>query len=135
MLPSEVRDGLKTNLQDIDGLRIYDLVPDVIVPPCAIIGQLDFTFDLDNARGLDSANVDVMVVVQRFSERTGQDKLDLYLSGSGDYSIKAAIESDRTLGGVVDTLRVTAAQSGVYQAADVEYLSYRYQVTIYGDGV
>ena len=135
MLPSEVRDGLKTNLQDIDGLRVYDLVPDVIVPPCAIIGQLDFTFDLDNARGLDSANVDVMVVIQRFSERTGQDKLDLYLSGSGDYSIKAAIESDRTLGGVVDTLRVTAAQSGVYQAADVEYLSYRYQVTIYGDGV
>jgi len=135
MLPSEVRDGLKINLQTIDGLRVYDLVPDVIVPPCAIIGQLDFTFDLDNARGLDSATVDVMVIVQRFSERTGQDKLDLYLSGSGDYSIKAAIESDRTLDSVVDTLRVTAAQSGVYQAADVEYLSYRYQVIIYGDGV
>ena len=116
------------------GLRVYDLVPDVIVPPCAIIGQLDLTFDLNNARGLDQANIDVMVIVQRFSERTGQDKLDKYLSGSGDYSIKAAIESDRTLGGEVDTLRVTAAQSGVYQAADVEYLSYRYQVTIYGDG-
>ena len=106
----------------------------MIVPPCAIIGQLDLVFDLNNARGLDSASVDVMVIVQRFSERTGQDKLDKYLSGSGDYSIKAAIESDRTLGGAVDTLRVTAAQSGVYQTADVEYLSYRYQVTIYGDG-
>lgn len=134
MLPSQVRDGLKTNLQEIEGLRVYDLVPDVIVPPCAIIGQLDLVFDLNNARGLDSASVDVMVIVQRFSERTGQDKLDKYLSGSGDYSIKAAIESDRTLGGAVDTLRVTAAQSGVYQTADVEYLSYRYQVTIYGDG-
>ena len=126
--------SLKNNLQEIDGLRVYDLVPDVIVPPCAIIGQLDLTFDLNNARGLDQANIDVMVIVQRFSERTGQDKLDKYLSGSGDYSIKAAIESDRTLGGEVDTLRVTAAQSGVYQTADVEYLSYRYQVTIYGDG-
>jgi hypothetical protein len=134
MQPSKVRDGLKANLQSIEGLRVYDLVPDVIVPPSAIIGQLDLTFDLDNARGLDAANVDVMVIVQRFSERTGQDKLDKYLSGSGDYSIKAAIESDRTLGGAVDTLRVTAAQSGVYQTADVEYLSYRYQVTIYGDG-
>jgi len=135
MQPSKVRDGLKANLQSIESLRVYDLVPDVIVPPCAIIGQLDLVFDLNNARGLDSASVDVMVIVQRFSERTGQDKLDQYLSGSGDYSIKAAIESDRTLGGVVDTLRVTAAQSGVYQTADVEYLSYRYQVTIYGDGV
>ena len=51
------------------------------------------------------------------------------------YSIKAAIESDLTLDGAINTLRVTAAQSGVYQVADVEYLSYRYQVTIYGGGV
>lgn len=132
MIPSEVRDGLKKNLQEIDGLRVYDLVPDNPQPPSAIIGQLDLTFDLNNARGLDQANIDVLVIVQRFSERTGQERLDKYLSGTGDYSIKAAIESDKTLDGAVDTLRVTSAQSGVYQAADVEYLSYRYQVTVWG---
>jgi hypothetical protein len=132
MIPSEVRDGLKKNLQEIDGLRVYDLVPDNPQPPSAIIGQLDLTFDLNNARGLDQANIDVLVIVQRFSERTGQEKLDKYLSGTGDYSIKAAIEADKTLDGAVDTLRVTSAQSGVYQAADVEYLSYRYQVTVWG---
>lgn len=132
MIPSEVRDGLKKNLQEIDGLRVYDLVPDNPQPPSAIIGQLDLVFDLNNARGLDQANIDVLVIVQRFSERTGQDKLDKYLSGSGDYSIKAAIEADKTLDGSVDTLRVTSAQSGVYQAADIEYLSYRYQVTVWG---
>jgi hypothetical protein len=135
MLPSQVRQGLKLNLEEISGLRVYDFVPDVIVPPCAIIGQLDLTFDTNNARGLDTANIDVMVIVQRFSERSGQEQLDKYLSGSGDHSVKAAIEADRTLGGVVDTLRVTAAQSGVYQSADVEYLSYRYQITVYGEGV
>ncbi len=132
MIPSSVRDGLKKNLQEITGLRVYDLVPDNPQPPSAIIGQLDLVFDLNNARGLDQANIDVLVIVQRFSERTGQDKLDKYLSGSGDYSIKAAIEADRTLDGAVDTLRVTSAQSGVYQAADIEYLSYRYQVTVWG---
>ncbi len=132
MIPSQVRDGLKKNLQEITGLRVYDLVPDNPQPPSAIIGQLDLVFDLNNARGLDQANIDVLVIVQRFSERTGQDKLDKYLSGSGDYSIKAAIEADRTLDGTVDTLRVTSAQSGVYQAADIEYLSYRYQVTVWG---
>lgn len=132
MIPSEVREGLKKNLQEIDGLRVYDLVPDNPQPPSAIIGQLDLTFDLNNARGLDQANIDVLVIVQRFSERTGQEKLDKYLSGTGDYSIKAAIEADKTLDGAVDTLRVTSAQSGVYQAADVEYLSYRYQVTVWG---
>lgn len=132
MIPSQVRDGLKENLKEIPDFRIYDLIPDNPQPPCAMIGQLDLTFDLNNARGLDVANVDVLMIVQRFSERTGQDKLDKFLSGSGEYSIKAAIESDRTLNGAVDTLRVTSAQAGVYQAADVEYLSYRYQVTVWG---
>jgi len=134
MLPSAVRNGLKANLGAIKSLRIYDLVPDVIVPPCAIVGQLDFTFDLNNSRGLDQANLDVFIIVQRFSERTGQDALDKYLAGSGVNSIKAAIESDLTLGGACNTLRVTSAESGTYQSGDQDFLSYRYRVTVWGQG-
>jgi hypothetical protein len=134
MIPSEIREGLKKNLQDIDGLRVFDIMPDVITPPCAIVGQLDFTFDLNNSRGLDQANLDVFVIVQRFSERSGIGNLDKYLAGSGDYSIKAAIESDLTLGGACNALRVTSAESGTYMSGDVEFLSYRYRVTIWGQG-
>ena len=127
-----VRDALKVNLQTVARLRIYDTIPDVVVPPCAVVGQLDFTFDLDNARGLDQASVDVYVIVQRISERTGQDKLDNFLAGSGTGSIKTALESDRTLGGLVDTLRVTSAESGTYTSGEQSFLSYRYNVTIWG---
>lgn len=132
MIPSQVRDSLKTRLETISGLRAYDLIPDTVTPPAAIVGQLDFTFDIDNARGLDQAQVDVLVIVQRFSERSGQNLLDLYLSGSGASSIKAAIEGDRTLGGVVNTLRVTGAEAGTYESQGVEFLSYRYRLTIWG---
>jgi hypothetical protein len=132
MIPSQVRDGLKTRLETITGLRAYDLIPDTVTPPAAVVGQLDFTFDIDNARGLDQAQVDVLVIVQRFSERSGQNLLDLYLSGSGASSIKAAIEGDRTLGGVVNTLRVTGAEAGTYESQGVEFLSYRYRITIWG---
>jgi hypothetical protein len=132
MIPSQVRDGLKTRLQTIKGLRAYDLIPDTVTPPAAVVGQLDFTFDIDNARGLDQAQVDVLVIVQRFSERSGQNLLDSYLSGSGSTSIKAAIEGDRTLGGVVNTLRVTGAEAGTYESQGVEFLSYRYRLTIWG---
>jgi hypothetical protein len=127
-----VRDALKNNLQTITNLRVYDLIPDVIVPPCAVVGQLDFTFDVDNARGLDQASVDVYVIVQRISERTGQDKLDLLLAGSGNGSIKTALESDRTLGGLVDTLRVISADSGTYVSGEQSFLSYRYNLTVWG---
>jgi hypothetical protein len=132
MNPSQVRDGLKTRLQTITGLRVYDLIPEPVTPPCAVVGQLDLTFDIDNARGLDQANVDVYVIVQRFSERAGQDKLDAYLAGSGSSSIKTAIEGDRTLGGTVNTLRVTAAESGQYESQGNLFLSYRYRLTIWG---
>lgn len=127
-----VRDALKKNLQTITNLRTYDLIPDVIVPPCAIVGQLDFTFDIDNARGLDQASVDIYVIVQRMSERSAQDKLDNFLSGSGKGSIKTALESDRSLGGLVDTLRVISADSGTYSSGDQNFLSYRYNLTIWG---
>lgn len=132
MQPSQVRDALKTRLQTISGLRVYEVIPEPVTPPCAIVGQLDFTFDIDNARGLDQANVDIYVIVQRFSERAGQDKLDGYLAGTGATSIKAAIEGDRTLGGTCQTLRVIGAESGTYDAQSVTFLSYRYRLTIYG---
>jgi len=127
-----VRDALKNNLQTITNLRVYDLIPDVIVPPCAVVGQLDFTFDIDNARGLDQASVDIFVIVQRISERSGQDKLDNFLAGSGTGSIKTAIESDRTLGGLVNTLRVISADSGTYTSGEQSFISYRYNLTIWG---
>jgi hypothetical protein len=127
-----IREALGTNLQTITGLRIYDQLPDVIVPPCAVVGQLDFTFDIDNARGLDQASTDIFVIVQRFSERTGQAKLDALLAGTGPGSIKTALESDRSLGGLVDTLRVISADSGTYQSGEQTFLSYRYNLTIWG---
>jgi hypothetical protein len=129
---SGVRDALGKNLQTINGLRVYDTIPDVVVPPCAVVGQLDFTFDVNNMRGLDQASVDIFVIVQRISERAGQDKLDNLLAGTGNGSIKTALESDRTLGGLVDTLRVISAESGTYNSGDQSFLSYRYNLTIWG---
>jgi hypothetical protein len=129
---SAVRDGIKRNLQTITNMRVYDLIPDVVVPPCAVVGQLDFQFDASMARGLDTASCDIFILVQRFSERSGQDKLDEYLAGGGPKSIKAAIESDLTLNGSVKTCRVVSAESGTYQTGDQTYLSYRYNLAIWG---
>jgi len=129
---SGVRQALGDNLMTITGMRVYDAIPDVVTPPCAVVGQLDFTFDVNNARGLDQASVDIYVIVQRISERAGQNKLDQLLAGTGNGSIKTALESDRTLGGLVSTLRVISAESGTYTSGDQSFLSYRYNVTVWG---
>lgn len=132
MVPSEVRDGLKTRLETITGMRAYDVIPDTPVAPCAIIGFLDMTFDSTFARGMDEATVEIDVLVQRFASRSGQDKLDGLLAGSGAGSVKAAIEGDKTLGGKVQTLRVISATSGNYDAAGTSFLAYRYRITLWG---
>lgn len=132
MIPSQVRDGLKTRLQTISGLRVHDTIPENPQPPAAIVGQLDLNFDIDNARGLDLATIEIYVLVQRMDVRSGQDKLDAYLAGSGAGSIKAAIEGDKTLGGACSTLRVLSAESGQYESAGIMFLSYRYRISVWG---
>ena len=132
MIPSQVRDGLKTRLQTISGLRVFDTIPENPQPPAAIVGQLDMNFDIDNARGLDLATVEVYLLVQRMDVRSGQDKLDAYLAGTGAGSVKAAIEGDKTLGGACSTLRVLSAESGQSEFAGIMFLSYRYRISIWG---
>ena len=132
MVPSEVRDGLKTRLETISGMRVYDVIPDTPVAPCAIVGFLDMNFDSTFARGMDEATVEIDVLVQRFSTRAGQDKLDGLLAGTGSGSVKTAIEGDRTLGGKVSTLRVLSATSGNYDAGGNSFLAYRYRITLWG---
>lgn len=90
------------------------------------------TFDSAMGRGMDEASIEIDVIVQRFSERSGQNKLDDFLAGSGAGSVKAAIEGDKTLGGKVDTLRVLSATSGNYDQGDVSFLAYRYRITLWG---
>jgi len=102
MTPSTVRDNLKTALQSISGLRVFDYVPDSTNIPTnnafAIVGQLNMNL----------------------------------LASSGSTSIKTAIEADKTLSGAVQTLRVVSASPGTITSANIDYLSYQYSVELIG---
>ncbi|CAB5218977.1 hypothetical protein UFOVP226_15 [uncultured Caudovirales phage] len=132
MTPSNVRDGLKTRLATITGLRTYDIVPDGIAPPAAVVGLLSLDFDMSMQRYLDHGDIEILIIVGRMSERAAQDKLDSYLSGSGTSSIKAAIEGDTTLGGSVQTCRVLSASPTTITVSGAEMLCYRYQIEVVG---
>lgn len=136
MIPSDVRNGLQTRLQTITGLRVLDTVPDSVNIPTqgavAVVGMLDLNFDFAMNRGADQATCSILVIVGRMNESTAQDRLDGYLASSGATSIKTAIEADKTLGGAVATLRVTQATSGMITIANIDYISYRYEVTLIG---
>jgi polyhydroxyalkanoate synthesis regulator phasin len=129
--PSTVRDKLKAAL-NITGLRVFDTIPDNIIPPAAIVGQLSFDYDLVFQRGADSATCDVLVVTGRMSERAAQDYLDNLLQPTGNSSVKTKIESDQTLGGSVTSVRVSRAEPVSVTSSGVEMLAYRFQVNLWG---
>jgi hypothetical protein len=129
--PSTVRDKLKLAV-NITGLRVYDTVPDGLIPPALVIGQLSITWDLVMARGADSAEVDLILIAGRMSDRAAQDYLDSFLTASGANSIKTKIEADQTLGGSVSSVRVVSATPISLTVAGVEMLAYRYAVALWG---
>lgn len=132
LVPSTVRAGLVTRLTTITSLSALSYVPELITPPVAVVDQLELEFDASMGRGLDSAFVDIMLIVQRQDAQSSQSALDGYLAGTGAGSIKAAIEADKTLGGACSTLQVLSASPGTYQSQGIDFLAYRYRVKIYG---
>jgi len=105
---SEIRDGLKTTVSNISGLRCYDTIPDNAINfPVAIFIPTGIDFDLAMQRGTDLYTFDMLVAVQRADSRTAQDKLDAFITGSGSSSIRQVIYNNRSLGLSETDARVT----------------------------
>lgn len=133
---SSIRAGLKANLATISGLRTFDTVPDQVPVPCAVVGGPErIDFDATMGRGIDRYTIPIRVYVSRASERAGQASLDAFLAGSGASSVKAAIESDKDLGGAADTTRCVAMREyGIYEVNGVAYLGFEVVVDVLAAG-
>lgn len=130
---SELRTGLATNLATIAGLRTSATIPDQVTPPIAVVMPNQITYDTAFARaGGDEYEFIIMVIVGRVDERTAQNRLDAYCSGSGASSVKSAIESDKTLGGKAFDCRVTNLRNyNQVTVGDTTYLSGEFVVQVY----
>lgn len=98
-----LRAGLADALRDIKGLRTSSYFPDLINPPMGIVDTVRVDFDSALNRGSDEIIFDVLVVVNRTSERAAQQELDALVP-----QVKAAIQADSSLGGACDDLIVTS---------------------------
>jgi hypothetical protein len=131
---SEIRTALAEKIGSINGLRTAATVPDQVNPPIAVIIPERVTYDEAYARGLVVYTFIVQVVVGKVSERSAQNRLDGFVNPTGTTSIKAAIEADKSLGGVVFDSRVTEMTTyAVVQIGDIAYLSCEFRVTVLAD--
>jgi hypothetical protein len=127
-----MREGIAANLSTISGLRTSWYVPDDPKPPIAVVLPDNVRYDVAFRRGLDQYTFFVFVIVGRVNERTAQSLIDSYCDPSGSSSIKAAIESDRTLGGAAYDCRVEELRNYTAQTiAEVTYLTAEWVVSVF----
>jgi hypothetical protein len=131
---TDIRTGLATRIATISGLRTAATIPDQVNPPIAIVIPERLTYDDAYNKGLVTYSFLVQVIVGKVSERTSQNKIDGFINPTGATSIKAAIEGDKTLNGVVFDTRVTEVTGySVVQVGDIAYMSCEFRVTVLAD--
>jgi hypothetical protein len=128
---NDVLDALAAALEPIEGLRVYNHPADQVAPPAAIVGLPETPFGIDMG-GTNSWEVPVWVVVGRVSDRVSRTLLANYVTPEGDTSVKAAIESDPTLGGACDSVAVTGASFSTISVAGTEYLAAEFTAEVVG---
>jgi hypothetical protein len=110
-----IRTALKQALSSIPDCQVSAYLLAQPTPPCLMVVTGETSYDAAMARGLDRWTLLVQALVPLTVDQRQQELLDRWRSPSGTHSVKAAVETDRTLGGVVqDALVVSASEDRVY---------------------
>jgi hypothetical protein len=129
---SQVATGIKTALATISGLRAYSYQPEQLNPPIGfpVLNTVNYHGAMNG--GLVTMDWTIQVVVGRWVDRVAHSTLDGYLSYSGASSIRAALEADKTLGGVVQNLILPSSSNiSALEQDDAEFLQISSTLTVY----
>ena len=126
--------AIQSKLATISGLRTYNYQPEQLTPPVAYpeLTQVVYHRTMGNSAALTQMEWLIHVIVGRYTDRTAHDLLDQYLSATGAKSVRAAIESDDTLNGVVQALILsTSADITSLTSGDAEFLQIQFTLTVH----
>ncbi|GIH07422.1 hypothetical protein Rhe02_54890 [Rhizocola hellebori] len=95
--------NLDARLQTVTGLNSTPEVPTQGTPPFAFVGvPLIPNYHLTMNKARVELRPTITLLVGKGTNRSGQFQLARYANPAGEYSIQAAIEGDRTLGGACE---------------------------------
>ena len=120
---AQVLDAVTTQLRAA-GIRTYDRPADVSAVPAVFV--LIDAVDYQNAFALGDPRMTftLTALVARTSDRAAYDRLSDFIAPSGAQSLRQMLETDRTLGGVCQTLIVQRADNiRMLSQGDADYLA------------
>lgn len=103
---AQIRQGIATNLSTLSGAPANVQISPYMLgspqpPTIQVMGPDEIDYDIAMQRGADEWRIIVQGFVGAATDIGAQVNLDEWLAPAGALSVKAAIESDRTLGGSV----------------------------------
>jgi len=104
-----IREGLRKNLSSISGTQVSAYMLAAPTPPAIHIVPPAIEYHQAMQNGFDELTFTVQAFVALGTDIGAQKRLDEMREPSGVGSIKAALEADRTLGGVIKDLIVRAS--------------------------
>jgi len=127
----QVMTALETLLDTIDGLRVAAYLPGQVTPPQASVGVPAINaYRGPFQRDLQLAPT-ITVLTSAASDRVGQLLLADYANPTGATSIIAAIETDPTLGGIVNSTYVESfTPLGLQDVAAIGYFGGVFQLLV-----
>jgi hypothetical protein len=130
---SQIAEGLRVRLATVSGLRTSVSQPEQINPPQAYPQLEGVNYHRAFAGGDVVTDWSLIVIVGRYTDSRAYAALDAYLSYGGASSIRAAVEADPTLGGVVSTLLLSSSASIVPETqGDAEFMLARWTCQVHG---
>jgi hypothetical protein len=133
-----VRKGLAVAVATVQGLRGVSNLAEAINPPVWVSGEYELNYNKTfrggtTGSGLVEGVFTGRLYVCRSDDRSGHERLDRYMSESGLLSVKAAIETDTTLGGACKALIVERMHAyGLYAVSSVDYFGAHFDVRVWG---
>lgn len=134
MTAADVQIGLAAAVKaHVAGITPYATLPDSIAPPVFGCIEVEINYDQTFGHGLDVGLFSCGVYTSRGDTQTGRDKLADFTARSGAASIKAAIETDKTLGSRCKTLHVERVRGAyrLYTIGGIDYLGAVFETRVW----
>lgn len=133
---TEIMGGLQVRLATIRELNTYNHAPSNPTAPAAFPLIPAFNYRETMGRGVYVLTFRVAVLTANQLDEVGQAALADFASQTGDRSIRAALEADKKLGGLVDDLVVDSFDpTGLEEAGMGGYIGGVFSVRVIALGV
>lgn len=129
-----IRTNLKTALVAISGLQVFDVWPDTVNVPAAIVKPVSGAYHQTRTSGAGLVKLDFEVILlaapTQIGLANGQKLLDPYL-GTGSGSVQNAVEADQSVGGAASSVVCHGWKDyGSMVVNEIEYLGVKFDLAV-----